>query len=32
MLFVNYISLKVKVVQLYPTLCNPVDYTVHGML
>ena len=25
-------SVKVKVVQLCPTLCNPVDYTVHGIL
>ena len=23
---------KVKVAQLYPTLCNPMDYTVHGIL
>ena len=23
---------KVKVVQSYPTLCNPMDYTVHGIL
>ena len=22
----------VKVAQSYPTLCNPVDYTVHGIL
>ena len=22
---------KVKVTQLYPTLCNPMDYTVHGI-
>ena len=24
--------MKVKVAQLRPTLCNPVDYTVHGIL
>ena len=24
--------LKVKVTQLCPTLCDPVDYTVHGIL
>ena len=24
--------LEVKVTQWYPTLCNPMDYTVHGML
>ena len=29
--FVNGL-VKVKVVQLYPTLCNPMDYTVHGIL
>ena len=23
---------KVKVTQLYPTLCNPMDYTVYGIL
>ena len=23
---------KVKVSQLCPTLCNPMDYTVHGIL
>ena len=23
---------KVKAVQWYPTLCNPMDYTVHGIL
>ena len=23
---------EVKVAQLYPTLCNPMDYTVHGIL
>ena len=25
-------EVKVKVVQLYPTLCDPMDYTVHGIL
>ena len=24
--------LKVKVAQLCPTLCDPMDYTVHGIL
>ena len=23
---------KVKITQLYPTLCDPMDYTVHGIL
>ena len=23
---------KVKAAQSYPTLCNPIDYTVHGIL
>ena len=23
---------KVKVAQSYPTLCNPMDYTVHGIV
>ena len=27
-----FISMKVKVTQLCPTLCKPVDYTVHGIL
>ena len=26
------IVLKVKVAQSCPTLCNPMDYTVHGIL
>ena len=26
------ISVKVKVTQLCLTLCNPMDYTVHGIL
>ena len=25
-------GVKVKVAQLHPTLCDPVDYTVHGIL
>ena len=25
-------TVKVKVTQLCPTLCNPMDYTVHGIL
>ena len=24
--------LKMKVTQSYPTLCDPMDYTVHGIL
>ena len=28
---INYI-VKVKVIQLCPTLCNPMDYTDHGIL
>ena len=23
---------KVKITELYPTLCDPMDYTVHGIL
>ena len=26
------LSLKVKVAQSFPTLCDPMDYTVHGIL
>ena len=26
------LKVKVKVVQLCPTLCNPIDYTLHGIL
>ena len=26
----SLIIVKVKVAQLIPTLCNPMDYTVHG--
>ena len=22
----------VEVAQLYPTLCNPIDYTIHGIM
>ena len=29
---VYFVDLKVKVTQLCPTLCNPMDYTVHGIL
>ena len=25
-------KVKVKVTQLCPTICNPMDYTVHGIL
>ena len=25
-------KVKVKVTQSYPTLCEPMDYTVHGIL
>ena len=25
-------KMKVKVAQLCPTLCDPMDYTVHGIL
>ena len=25
-------KVKVKVTELYPTLCDPMDYTVHGIL
>ena len=28
----NIFDLKVKVAQLCPTLCSPMDYTVHGIL
>ena len=31
-LSVYLLSLKVKVAQLCPTLCDPMDYTVHGIL
>ena len=26
------VKVKVKVAQLCPTLCHPMDYTVHGIL
>ena len=29
---VYFVGLKVKITQLCPTLCNPMDYTVHGIL
>ena len=35
LLFVFYVSgesVKVKVSQSCPTLCDPMDYTVHGIL
>ena len=32
MLFLTPNLSDVKVTQLCPTLCNPVDYTVHGIL
>ena len=28
----GYINVKGKVTQSCPTLCNPMDYTVHGIL
>ena len=27
-----HINVKVKATQSYPTLCDPMDYTVHGIL
>ena len=30
--WVKWKCLKVKVTQSHPTLCNPMDYTVHGVL
>ena len=30
--FVLSTGVKVKVAQSCPTLCNPMDYTVHGIL
>ena len=32
MLIFNYIVMKVKGTHSYPTLCDPMDYTVHGVL
>ena len=29
---VHFLGMKVKVAQLCPTLCDPVDYAVHGIL
>ena len=28
----SFLPVKVKLAQLCPTLCNPMDYTVHGIL
>ena len=28
----NMVYIKVKIIQSCPTLCNPMDYTVHGIL
>ena len=28
----EWVKAKVKVSQLCPTLCDPMDYTVHGIL
>ena len=30
--FIGVVGLKVKVTQLYLTLCDPMDYTVLGVL
>ena len=31
--YITYFNLlKVKVAQLGPALCNPMDYTIHGIL
>ena len=30
--FFIYVEVKVKVIQSCPTLCDPMDYTVHGIL
>ena len=27
-----YVQVKVKVTRLCPTLCDPMDYTVHGIV
>ena len=27
-----YVKNWVRVAQLYPTLCDPMDYTIHGIL
>ena len=31
-LIFNYIVMKVKVVHSCPAVCDPIDYTVHGIL
>ena len=31
-MIISFMIMKVKVAHLCPTLCNPVDYTVHGIL
>ena len=31
-LYFNLLKVKVKVAQLCPTLCDPMDYTVHEIL
>ena len=31
-LYFNLLKVKVKVAQLCPTLCDPMDYRVHGIL
>ena len=31
-LVASYCCCEVKVAQLCPTLCDPMDYTVHGIL
>ena len=28
----HYLCMKVKVTQSHPTLCDPMDWTVHGIL
>ena len=30
--YCRYLKVKVKVAQSCPTLCDPMDYTVHGIL
>ena len=31
-LYIRVQLMNVKVTQSYPTLCDPMDYTVHGIL
>ena len=31
-MLVIWVELKVNIAQLCPTLCNPMDYAVHGIL